>query len=221
MAFKDIDTDLKVCCSSIMEERAKPSPLTLSPISADPSYPYPNPSGTWCNSSTNSPTMFNTYSRNKSFLSANDFYLSHEGSRRNSPTEECSRTNSPIEECSRTNSPIEECSRTNSPISTTHITSGKEPKNKNSHIFSFSSQKKITSTWNYSRNSSPTDNQKQLQRYFDESINDEMGRRRRGSGIVRIERKYEYDDYIGDDVIFSLQKLKENLYNAERRLSIK
>ena len=215
MAFKDIDTDLKVCCSSIVEKRARPSPLTLSPISADSSnpypYPYPYPSGTWCNSSTNSPTMFNTYSRNKSFLSANDFNLSHEGSRRNSP----------VEECSRINSPIEECSRTNSPISTTHISSGKEPKNKNSHIFSFSSQKKITSTWNYSRNSSPTGNQQQLLRFFDDSINDEMGRRRRGSGIVRIEREYEYDDYIGDDVIFSLQKLKENLYNAERRLSIK
>lgn len=219
MAFKDIDTDLKVCCSSIIEKSGRPSPLTLSPISADPAYPnaYPYPSGTWCNSSTNSPTMFNTYNRNKSFLSANDFYLSHEGSRRYSPIEECSRMNSPIEECSRTNSPI------NSPRSTTHNSSGKEPKskNKNSHIFSFSSQKKITSTWNYSRNSSPTGNQQQLQRFFDESINDEMGRRRRGSGIVRIEREYEYDDHIGDDLIFSLQKLKENLYNAERRLSIK
>lgn len=203
MAFKDIDTDLKVCCSSIIEKSGRPSPLTLSPISADPSNhnPYPYPSGTWCNSSTNSPTMFNTYSRNKSFLSANDFYFSHEGSRRNSP--------------------IEECSRTNSPISTTHNNSGKESTKKNSHIFSFSSQKKITSTWNYSRNSSPTGNQQQLLRFFDESINDEMGRRRRGSGIVRIEREYEYDDYIGDDVIFSLQKLRENLYSAERRLSIK
>ena len=76
----------------------------------------------------------------------------------------------------------------------------------------------MTSTWNYSRNSSPTGNQHV--HFFNESIGDEMDRRRRGSGVIRIERELGDDDD-DDDVIFSLQKLKENLFIAERRLSIK
>ena len=189
--LKDVDTDLKKCCLTIIQKAARHSPLALS-LSPTESF---SPTGTWCNSRTNSPTMLNAFFKNEPFTSTNNLSL----------------------EWSRTNSPSEEYSRTNSPISTTHNNSAKESKN-NSHIFSFSSKKKISSTWNYSRNSSPTGNQQM--HYFDESIVDEMGRRRRGSGIIRIERELGDDDDNGD-VIFSLQKLKENLHIAERRLSIK
>lgn len=200
MVSIDILTDLNECCSAIIERsatRRSPPSLSLN-LSQAESY-YSSPSGTWCNSRTNSPTMLRTFFKEEPSTNTN------------------SNSNNLSLEWSRTNSPIEECSRTNSPISTTHNNSGKESRSNNSHIFSFSSQKKISSTWNYSRNSSPTGNQQTY--FFDEGIVDEIGKRRRGSGIIRMERLLNDDDM--GDVIFSLQKLKENLHIAERRLSIK
>lgn len=71
--------------------------------------------------------------------------------------------------------------------------------------------KLISSTWSYSRNSSPVDAHKPI--FFDDSIIDEIGRRRRSSVVLRAEREVRLDTE--PDEMFDLEELKTNLLAAK------
>ena len=71
----------------------------------------------------------------------------------------------------------------------------------------------ISGTWSYSRNSSPVDAHKPT--FFDDSINDEIGRRRRSSFVKRAEREVRLGDESHE--VFGLSELKINLHAAKLR----
>ena len=71
----------------------------------------------------------------------------------------------------------------------------------------------ISGTWSYSRNSSPVDAHKPT--FFDDSIIDEIGRRRRSSFVKRAEREVRLGDESHE--VFGLSELKINLHAAKLR----
>ena len=116
---------------------------------------------------------------------------------------------------SRQNSPVSftRFSRANSPTSTARRDSDGSTagcsRNNSPKLF-----KNISTTWNFSRNSSPV-----AERNFffpDDYVVDEIGRRRRDTDIVRMERELEKEC----EEILTLEKLKRNLIIARRKPSI-
>ena len=73
--------------------------------------------------------------------------------------------------------------------------------------------KVISGTWSYSRNSSPIDAHKPT--FFDDSIIDEIGRRRKSSFVRRAEREVRLG--IETQGMLDLSELKINLHAAKLR----